>query len=117
MNKTEYGYTKGYRFSERLPGEGYGCCIQSRLGCLARNGGHAIKMCIIRIEGMGAGCLHSSNNQRISGVTSFVTGNSERKVGEVDVSDVTEFPWGSFVYFSDPDGNGWALQQLPAGAR
>ena len=35
----------------------------------------------------------------------------------VDVSDVAEFPWGSFVYFSDPDGNGWALQQLPAGAR
>jgi catechol 2,3-dioxygenase-like lactoylglutathione lyase family enzyme len=35
----------------------------------------------------------------------------------VDASDVAEFPWGSFVYFSDPDGNGWALQQLPAGAR
>ena len=35
----------------------------------------------------------------------------------VDVSDIKEFPWGSFVYFSDPDGNGWALQQLPAGTR
>ena len=32
----------------------------------------------------------------------------------VDVSDVQEFPWGSFVFFSDPDGNGWAVQQLPA---
>ena len=32
----------------------------------------------------------------------------------VDVSDVHDFPWGRFVYFSDPDGNGWALQQLPA---
>jgi catechol 2,3-dioxygenase-like lactoylglutathione lyase family enzyme len=32
----------------------------------------------------------------------------------VEVSDVDEQPWGSFVYFSDPDGNGWALQQLPA---
>jgi predicted enzyme related to lactoylglutathione lyase len=31
----------------------------------------------------------------------------------VDVSDVQDFPWGSFVYFHDPDGNGWALQQLP----
>ena len=31
----------------------------------------------------------------------------------VEVSDVQEFPWGSFVFFSDPDGNGWALQQLP----
>jgi len=31
----------------------------------------------------------------------------------VEVSDVQVFPWGSFVFFSDPDGNGWALQQLP----
>jgi predicted enzyme related to lactoylglutathione lyase len=30
----------------------------------------------------------------------------------VDVSEVQVFPWGSFVYFSDPDGNGWAVQQL-----
>jgi predicted enzyme related to lactoylglutathione lyase len=32
----------------------------------------------------------------------------------VDVSEVKEFPWGSFVFFTDPDGNGWAVQQLPA---
>ncbi len=30
----------------------------------------------------------------------------------VDVSEVQEFPWGSFVFFQDPDGNGWALQAL-----
>lgn len=30
----------------------------------------------------------------------------------VEVSDVQEFPWGSFVFFRDPDGNGWALQAL-----
>jgi predicted enzyme related to lactoylglutathione lyase len=30
----------------------------------------------------------------------------------VDVSDVEELPWGKFVYFSDPDGNAWALQEL-----
>ena len=29
----------------------------------------------------------------------------------VEVSDVQDFPWGSFVFFSDPDGNGWAVQQ------
>jgi predicted enzyme related to lactoylglutathione lyase len=33
--------------------------------------------------------------------------------GGVDVSEVQEFPWGSFVFFTDPDGNGWAVQQLP----
>jgi catechol 2,3-dioxygenase-like lactoylglutathione lyase family enzyme len=32
----------------------------------------------------------------------------------VEVSQVQEFPWGSFVFFSDPDGNGWAVQALPA---
>jgi catechol 2,3-dioxygenase-like lactoylglutathione lyase family enzyme len=31
----------------------------------------------------------------------------------VEVSEVQEFPWGSFVFFSDPDGNAWAVQQLP----
>ena len=31
----------------------------------------------------------------------------------VDVSSVEDFPWGRFVYFSDPDGNGWAVQQIP----
>jgi catechol 2,3-dioxygenase-like lactoylglutathione lyase family enzyme len=31
----------------------------------------------------------------------------------VEVSDVQVFPWGSFVFFADPDGNGWAVQQLP----
>jgi catechol 2,3-dioxygenase-like lactoylglutathione lyase family enzyme len=32
----------------------------------------------------------------------------------VEVSEVQEFGWGSFVFFSDPDGNGWSVQQLPA---
>jgi predicted enzyme related to lactoylglutathione lyase len=32
----------------------------------------------------------------------------------VEVSEVQVFPWGSFVFFSDPDGNGWAVQQLPS---
>jgi uncharacterized glyoxalase superfamily protein PhnB len=31
----------------------------------------------------------------------------------VDASEVDVQPWGSFVYFSDPDGNTWSLQQLP----
>ena len=30
----------------------------------------------------------------------------------VEASEVQEFPWGKFVYFSDPDGNGWALQEI-----
>ena len=30
----------------------------------------------------------------------------------IEVSDVQEFPWGRFVFFSDPDGNGWAIQAM-----
>ena len=29
------------------------------------------------------------------------------------VSEVEVFPWGSFVFFADPDGNRWAVQELP----
>lgn len=29
----------------------------------------------------------------------------------IEVTEIQDMPWGSFVYFSDPDGNGWAVQQ------
>jgi predicted enzyme related to lactoylglutathione lyase len=32
----------------------------------------------------------------------------------VGVSPVVEYPWGKFVWFHDPDGNCWAMQQPPA---
>jgi catechol 2,3-dioxygenase-like lactoylglutathione lyase family enzyme len=32
----------------------------------------------------------------------------------VEARGVDEQPWGRFVFFTDPDGNGWALQQLPS---
>ena len=31
----------------------------------------------------------------------------------LDVGDVDEQPWGSFLYFADPDGNSWAIQRIP----
>lgn len=31
----------------------------------------------------------------------------------VETSDVQVLPWGSFIYFSDPDGNSWSVQQIP----
>src|SRR5918998_3916298 len=30
----------------------------------------------------------------------------------LDVGEVQHFPWGAFLFFSDPDGNGWAVQQI-----
>jgi catechol 2,3-dioxygenase-like lactoylglutathione lyase family enzyme len=34
----------------------------------------------------------------------------------LDVGEVQEFPWGRFVFLSDPDGNKWSVQQIPAWA-
>jgi catechol 2,3-dioxygenase-like lactoylglutathione lyase family enzyme len=34
----------------------------------------------------------------------------------VEVSPVQDFPWGRFVFFSDPDGNRWSVQEIPARA-
>jgi predicted enzyme related to lactoylglutathione lyase len=31
----------------------------------------------------------------------------------VEVGEVQDFPWGSFVFFQDPDGNSWSVQQIP----
>ena len=30
-----------------------------------------------------------------------------------DVSEINDLAWGRFVFFADPDGNQWAVQQLP----
>lgn len=31
----------------------------------------------------------------------------------VEVGEVQNFPWGAFVFLSDPDGNTWLVQQIP----
>jgi predicted enzyme related to lactoylglutathione lyase len=32
----------------------------------------------------------------------------------VEVGEVQDLPWGSFVFFADPDGNRWSVQQIPS---
>lgn len=34
----------------------------------------------------------------------------------VEVSEVSDFPWGRFVFFSDPDGNAWNVQAIQVGS-
>jgi catechol 2,3-dioxygenase-like lactoylglutathione lyase family enzyme len=46
-------------------------------------------------------------------VSDIETARDELRSRGVDVGDVQTFPWGSFVFFADPDGNRWAVQQLP----
>jgi catechol 2,3-dioxygenase-like lactoylglutathione lyase family enzyme len=32
----------------------------------------------------------------------------------VEVGEVQDFPWGRFVFFQDPDGNAWSVQEIQA---
>ena len=48
----------------------------------------------------------------------LVVGDAEAARAELmsrglDIAPVQEFPWGRFIFFSDPDGNRWAVQELP----
>jgi catechol 2,3-dioxygenase-like lactoylglutathione lyase family enzyme len=38
---------------------------------------------------------------------------AELRANGVKTSDVETMPWGAFVFFSDPDGNTWSIQQIP----
>ena len=31
----------------------------------------------------------------------------------LEVGEIQDFPWGRFIFFADPDGNRWAVQELP----
>jgi len=42
--------------------------------------------------------------------------HAELSARGVDVSELQQFPWGLFVFFSDPDGNSWAIQQTSVAA-
>lgn len=34
-----------------------------------------------------------------------------------EVSEIEDLAWGRFIYFSDPDGNQWAVQEIPQSMR
>lgn len=46
-------------------------------------------------------------------VADIETAHAELAGRGVKVSEIEHMAWGSFVFFSDPDGNRWSVQQLP----
>ena len=67
------------------------------------------------VIGTGLGDMAPGSVQGLQLVVSDINAARGELAGRgVEVSEVQEFPWGSFVFFEDPDGNGWAVQQLPA---
>jgi predicted enzyme related to lactoylglutathione lyase len=64
--------------------------------------------------GTGMGEMEPGSQRGLQLVVADIEAARAELVGRgVEVSDVQVFPWGSFVFFSDPDGNSWAVQQLP----
>jgi len=71
--------------------------------------------CSISIgTGLGASTPPPVSAQGLQLVVSDINAAHAELAGRgVDVSDVQSFPWGDFVFFQDPDGNGWAVQAIP----
>ena len=46
-------------------------------------------------------------------VADVVAAKSELAARGLEVGEVQEFPWGKFIFFADPDGNRWAVQEIP----
>lgn len=45
-------------------------------------------------------------------VADIETAHAELSRRGVNVSEIEDYPWGRFVFFADPDGNRWAVQQI-----
>lgn len=66
------------------------------------------------VMGTGITEMPPGSQQGLQIVVEDVQAARRELVGRgVEASEVDIAPWGSFVTFSDPDGNTWALQQLP----
>ena len=67
------------------------------------------------VIGTGLTKMQPGSQQGLMVVVEDVAAAREQLVSHgVQASEIDVQPWGSFVYFPDPDGNTWALQQLPS---
>ena len=72
--------------------------------------------CSIAIgTGLLDGTVQPGSAQEMQLVVGDIVAARDELAGRgVDVTEVQDFPWGRFVFFSDPDGNRWAVQEIPA---
>ncbi|MFF8380447.1 VOC family protein [Streptomyces sp. NPDC015661] len=67
-------------------------------------------------KGITAMAPGSLDNMQVV-VTDIEEAHADLTARGIEVSDISDQPWGSFVHFQDPDGNRWAVQQTtPRGA-
>ena len=63
----------------------------------------------VQLTPPGSGCSIALG----TGITEMALGSQKGLQLVVETSKINDMPWGRFVFFSDPDGNTWAVQQLP----
>ena len=69
--------------------------------------------CSIAI-GLGITKAEPGSVQGVQMVVADIEAARAELVGRgAEVSDIQDYPWGRFIFFQDPDGNGWSVQQLP----
>jgi catechol 2,3-dioxygenase-like lactoylglutathione lyase family enzyme len=70
--------------------------------------------CCSIVIGNGITSAPPGSAQRLQVVVDDVeAAQAQLRSAGVEVGDVQDSPAGRFVFFSDPDGNGWAVQQFP----
>jgi catechol 2,3-dioxygenase-like lactoylglutathione lyase family enzyme len=66
------------------------------------------------VIGQGLTEMEPGSQQGIMAVIPSAAQTRDRLLANgVKVSDLDPQPWGTFIRFSDPDGNSWTLQELP----
>jgi catechol 2,3-dioxygenase-like lactoylglutathione lyase family enzyme len=69
------------------------------------------------VMGVGIGDMEPGTQRGLLAVIADADAvHAELTAKGVEVSPVADLAWGRFIYFADPDGNTWALQQLPVRA-
>jgi catechol 2,3-dioxygenase-like lactoylglutathione lyase family enzyme len=89
----DHQFNKEIRFVQLTP-PGSGCSIAMATGP------HAAQMEPGSIDGL---CLVVEDANAI---------HDQLAERGVEVSEVQDMPWGRFVFFRDPDGNKWSVQQV-----
>jgi len=88
----DHAVSEGLRFVQLTP-PGSACSIAIGAGLTESEPGSALTQLVVAD-------IHAARDQL--------------RARGVEVGEVQAFDWGSFVFFADPDGNRWAVQQLPA---
>ena len=114
---------EGLRFIQLTP-PGSACSVSIGEGITEMEPGSLEGLRFIQLTPPGSGCsvsigegiteMQPGSLQGLQLVVDDIESARDVLAGRgVEVSEIQDFPWGRFVFFGDPDGNGWAVQQIP----